>query len=364
MTRNDFQRIEAELHLKLPRAYRELIGAFPEELRNWPDPMPPDVYDARDALLFDAAQIIKLTRGARKRLGRDFPAGGLIIGGKQGANCWMIDTTASEPPVQLVHTNDYILSGFERLAGLLSRIRDAHRQAWAKSPKSRPDQPISASLAPDDLIAEGRKLARPAVALYDAGKNYAALWRGKGVADPGPGEWRHWVSIDASFLPDNPRRLKGVISLYDWFADDDRMGEIKVVHNAAASLPRKTDGTKLFARSFDCIPDVDAVIRFGSKRIRNWAKSTGWESKPVYDQSPVKEYLEVVAAEHPFQNGDGAYAMLGGWSWCFNWCYGIDEKYPWNLMKKALIVLTIAESEPWIEVFDDGRKFVTFSRIT
>jgi hypothetical protein len=34
------------------------------------------------------------------------------------------------------------------------------------------------------------------------------------------------------------------------------------------------------------------------------------------------------------------------------------------VFKKALIVLTIAESEPWIEVFDDGRKFVTFSRIT
>ena len=56
--------------------------------------------------------------------------------------------------------------------------------------------------------------------------------------------------------------------------------------------------------------------------------------------------------------------MLGGWSWCFTWCYGIDEKYPWHLMKKALIVLTLAESEPWIEVFDDGKKFVSFSRTT
>ena len=56
--------------------------------------------------------------------------------------------------------------------------------------------------------------------------------------------------------------------------------------------------------------------------------------------------------------------MLGGWSWCFTWCYGIDEEYPWHLLKKAIVVLTIAESEPWIEVFDDGTKFVPFSRVT
>jgi len=56
--------------------------------------------------------------------------------------------------------------------------------------------------------------------------------------------------------------------------------------------------------------------------------------------------------------------MLGGWSWPFLWCYGESERYPWRLVEKALIVLTLRNSEPWLEVFDDGKKFVGFSRIT
>ena len=359
----DLNELEQKLGLKLPSVYRKFVREFPQELRNWPEEKPAGAYYAGDDFLFDVAEIVKLNESVRKRLRKEFPEKGFVFGGRKGGSCWMIDTAADNPAVQLVHKADYILSGLDNLDELLSRMKNAHKEAWSKSKKRAKAGP-AATLTPDELIAEGRRLARPAVALHDSGKKYAAVWRGTGVVSPGKGEWRHWISIDTSFLPDNPRKLKGVVSLYDWFADDDRWGELKVVHDAKASLPRKTDGTKLYARKFDCLPDVEAVFQFGSKKVKDWAKATSWDANAGFDMSPIREYQAEVQSQHPFATNDGTYAMLGGWSWCFTWCYSIDEKYPWNLMKKALIVLTIAESEPWLEVFDDGKKFVMFSRVT
>lgn len=366
MTKAELQEIEQALNCRLPKRYKDLMLSFPTELREWPPLEPSAPADRRDDFLHGPDAIIAANKDVAKKFRKRVPPNSFVFGG-DSKGYWLIDLGIPDPPVRMIN-KEWLLDGFVNLDEHLEFVKRSHQEASKTAKKRRrpgaAKADSKAALTPDDLIAEGRKLARPAVALHDTGKKYAAVWRGAGVADPGPGEWRHWISIDTSYLPDNPRKLKGVVSLYEWFADDDRMGELKVVHSSKATLPRNSDGTKLFARRFDCIPDVDALIHFGSKRIRDWAKATDWEANPVYDRTPVKEYLDVVAAEHPFQSGDGAYAMLGGWSWCFNWCYGIDQKYPWQLMKKALIVLTIAESEPWLEVFDDGRKFVTFSRIT
>lgn len=154
-----------------------------------------------------------------------------------------------------------------------------------------------------------------------------------------------------------------MISVYDWWADDDRMGELKVVHDPAASLPENPDGTRLYAHPFACMPDVDALFHFGSQQVKDWYE-VSWSGDPSYRRTPVKEYLKVPEREHPFQGRMGAYAMLGGWSWYFGWCYAIDEEYPWHLFDQALTVLTIEDSEPWIEVFDDGARFTACSRST
>jgi hypothetical protein len=360
MNENDLKIIERDVQLKLPKSYRELILQFPEELRDWPPRGPDDSYDRRDDFFLDAAQIIAANEKARKRFRKRLPATAFVFGG-DGKDCWFIECDQPDPAVQLIN-KDYVLGGDENLHQHLDAVRKSHAEAWKKAKKQK-QAGASAKLAPDELIAEGERLARQAVALYDEGEKYAAIWRGSGVVSPGKGEWRHWISIDAQCLPDNPRKLRGVVSLYEWFGDDDRMSELKIVHDAQATLPKKTDGTKLYAKVFSCPPDVDAVFRFGSQRVKDWFAAS-WNSDVDYKKSPVKEYIKHMQGRHPFSANDGAYAMLGGWSWCFNWCYGIDEEYPWHLFEKALIVLTIAESEPWIEVFDDGKNFVAFSRIT
>lgn len=361
MTNADLERIEQELDLKLPASYRKIVTKFPPELSDWPPRSKDAGYDRRNDFLLDAAEIIAANQAARKKFRKRLPAGSFVYGG-DAKDYWLIDTAQKNPPVQLIN-KDYLLDGFMDLAEHLAAVQQSRQETWEKAKKLAKAGP-KATLTPDDLIAEGRQLARPAVALYDTGKKYAAVWRGTGVVSPGPGEWRHWISIDTNFLPDNPRKLTGVVSLYDWFADDDRFGKLTVVHDAKAALPKETDGAKLYAKDFECLPDVDAVFHFGSNKVKGWLKATSWNPNTGYERSPVKEYLKLVHRQHPFSSQDGAYALLGGWSWCFNWCYGIDEEYPWHLMQKALVVLTIAESEPWIEVFDDGSKFVTFSRIT
>jgi hypothetical protein len=104
--------------------------------------------------------------------------------------------------------------------------------------------------------------------------------------------------------------------------------------------------------------------------IQAWLKANSWN--PINgigdnfpDKAAVQEYEKVLGREHPFAKGDEhTFAMLGGWSWCFSWCYSIDEGYDWSLFKKSLLLLKLAESEPWIEVFDDGKRFIVFDRIT
>ncbi len=361
MTENELRIIERDLQVTLPEAYRKIILHFPEELRDWPPRGPDDPSDRRDDFCLDAAQIIAANEKARKRYRKRLPPGAFVIGG-DNKDSWFIECDQPNPPVQLIN-KDYILGGDENLEQHLERVRQSHEEVWAKLSK-RKKAGGKLQLTPDELIAAGRELARPAVALYDKGKEYAAVWRGSGVVSPGPGEWRHWISIDKRFLPDNPRKLGGVISVYDWIGDGDRFAEVKVVHDAQATLPKKTDGIKLYAKEIRCLPDVEAVFQFGSQRVKDWAEAMSWSENPDYEQTPVQKYVKLVRDEHPFSTNDGAFAMLGGWSWCFNWCYSLGEEYPWHLRQKALIVLTIAESEPWIEVFDDGQEFVALSRIT
>jgi hypothetical protein len=358
MTTADLDRLEQELGFSLPAAYREIMADLPAELREWPrvDGVP---HPRHNSFGLDPDRLLQATARVRKRLRKEFPPQGFVIGGDPGG-WWLVDAAEAEPRVRLV-TRDFLLDGFESLREFFETIKADHAETCAKAAKAAAAGP-KPKLTPEELLAEGRRLARPAVAYRDRGTRYAAVWKGSGVVPAGDGEWRHWISLDAAVLPQNPRGLTGVVSLYESVADDDTWGSLKVAHDPAATLPTKPDGKRLFAEPFDCMPDVDAIFQFGSDDVKAWAERC-WDPNKGYTRTPVKEYLKVLQREHPFQAGR-AYAMSGGWSWCFTWCYSIDEEYPWHLFDQALIVLTLEDSEPWIEVFDDGAVFTTFSRIT
>jgi hypothetical protein len=370
MNEDDFKNLEAALNLKLPASYRKIMSELPTELRDWP-PAPGESANRRlEDFMLDVNDIVKAQKAARKRLGRALPPHSFVFG-RTGANYWMINADHSDPPVELI-IEGMSLSGPENLAEHLQRIQANHKDAWSRH-KRRAAAGDAATLSAEALVAIGRKMGRPAILLVDDGEQYVACWGGSGVVPPpDDAKWEHRVSIDASALPQNPHKLQGVISVYLCMEDSERFEQVGVTHDAKAKLPARPDGQKLFAQPFDCPPPLEVLLKFGPKPIQDWLaansvdadhginpQSFGAANKPA-----LKAYNDV-QSEHPFYGRVDCYAMLGGWSMAFLWCYGIDQQYPWHLFDQPLVVLTIADSEPWLEVYDnDGKSFTTYSRIT
>ncbi len=144
--------------------------------------------------------------------------------------------------------------------------------------------------------------------------------------------------------------------------EGDRFHQVAVSQDRAAKLPSKPDGERLYAHRINCLPPVEAIFRFGRKPIQTWLAANDWNAEWGYnsdflDAGPVEEYLSALRAEHPFFHDEEFYAMFGGWSVCF------DENWA-KLVEKPLLLLTIRDSEPWLEVYDDGERLLGFSRIT
>ena len=51
-----------------------------------------------------------------------------------------------------------------------------------------------------ELLAEGRRLARPCTLLKSQGDTYAAVWRGQNPFTPLEPDLEHWISVDRSLL--------------------------------------------------------------------------------------------------------------------------------------------------------------------
>jgi hypothetical protein len=94
----------------------------------------------------------------------------------------------------------------------------------------------------------------------------------------------------------------------------------------------------------------------GTLRANNWQPDWGYNDN-FRDKSPAETYERAYQNQLPLFNGS-AHAVLGGWHMA--WPEG-----DWNeLADKRLIVWTFAESEPWVEVWEDESRFRVIQRIT
>ncbi len=187
-------------------------------------------------------------------------------------------------------------------------------------------------MAKADRIAQATQLARPSVLLKRSGpaSARAGVWGGPGVVPAPAGPFRHWLSIDCRFLPAGHGPSGGVLSVYT-NEEDGESGHAG--HDPAASL-EFGGGTALYAHPATSLPPPDALPAGGdAKYTRLWQ-----DNCPLY-------------------TGEAA-AVLGGWH--FPWPDGDWEE----LRERQLLILTIDESEPWVEVWAEPIGFRVMQRIT
>lgn len=203
----------------------------------------------------------------------------------------------------------------------------------ARSPRQvRHTFSLSNSMDTTELLAAAQRLARPCVLLKHSGPadRLAGVWGGPSVVACPSGPFRHWLSIDCRFLPALIGVSSGVISVFS-NQDDCKTGVVE--YDPSAKLPASAS-LPLFAHEGQSLPPPDAMP---SEEYERYLPS--WQSNcPLYTNE--------------------AAAVLGGWH--FPWP---DDDWV-ELQEKSLLLWTIEESEPWIEVWKEIGGFRVIQRIT
>jgi hypothetical protein len=227
----------------------------------------------------------------------------------------------------------------------------------------------------NDLIAEGERLSRPSLFLSDkpVSELFIGIWGGKGLVDPGPGPWKHWLSLDCSWLAKQGLPLEGIISVYT-NEDDCQTGT--VVHERTGRLPTKprkkgrlldpkrrisrlggagrseeAGEIALYGQEVASFPPIEAVFEFGNKSVKKWLRSLGLPNRDQWDpyfqaREATGAYDEEFRKRCPLYDSElGTAAVLAGWHCMWpegDWLERIQDR---------LVLWTIWNSEPWVEVW-------------
>lgn len=162
----------------------------------------------------------------------------------------------------------------------------------------------------------------------------------------------YWHGIDTNAICISVAYRSGWLNLYP---NHDNSGLVEL-----SAQPRKS-AKPLFAIEYISLPPIDAVFMFGSKDIEGFLERNGWErSDPFNDNfpSPIPgEYERIWQSSNPMY-ARGVAAVCGGWH--FPWPEG-----DWHdLSRSELVLWTIQDAEPWIEVFFNEGKFSVKQRAT
>jgi hypothetical protein len=206
------------------------------------------------------------------------------------------------------------------------RFFDGPKTSAAEDVTAVPVQPSHSGSLP----ATAQQLERKCTLLKRTGTELAAVWGRDGVVPAPTGPYRHWISVDANYLP-SELGSHGVLSIYT--NEKDCESGIAVFSQTAVLGNHK--GDYLYAHVSRSLPPPDA-----SPELENEAYTEQWMGNcPIYNDNDIV-------------------AVLGGWH--FPWPEGDWEE----LRDRDLLVWTIEESEPWVEVWRSGDKINVMQRIT
>lgn len=202
-------------------------------------------------------------------------------------------------------------------------------------------------MTPEQLIEEGRNLQRPCVFLEPEGSGpFAGIWYEYDDDEIESTGYRCWITVDSRHVPGLPPSVNGYISV---FTDEENSlgGRVEIT----PSWPDRP-GTKLYARSVDVLPPIDAVFARGSEAVGEWIRSHGWDRSTRFnlnftdsDRVVSGAYEDLWQSEEPVFRDDPPYAALGGW-------HRPGPDHDWfDLINEQLMVFTIRNSEPWVEAW-------------
>ncbi len=183
---------------------------------------------------------------------------------------------------------------------------------------------------------EAEKLARSGQKYQDSGNGEpTAYWH---ESEEGPGLCLS-ILLDAQWL--------------NVYLDEDSGGHVEF-----SSTPI-TSPYPLFSSPYSSLPPVDGVFNLGSEKVGAFLEQHDWpRNEPFNDNFPApapSEYEKIWQNNCPLYQQD-IDVVTGGWH--FPWPDG-----DWgDFIHSELVLWTLRDAEPWIEVFKKGDEYIVLQR--
>lgn len=213
------------------------------------------------------------------------------------------------------------------------------------------------------LIAEAERIARPSLLLSEAASfgDIAGWWGGsKPVGYPGRPDDTHRISIDCGWLAGHGVPLAGFVSVYNVAPRWGWRVPVHVEHVPTGKLPEIPRAIPLYSREALSLPPLEALCLYGGQPVETWLSAAGLE-RTDYDRAATldagREYQAHYQERSPLYSTDIA-AVVGGW----HAIWSDDDFYIPREMR--LVLWTLRDAEPWIEVFHRGANLSARVRIT
>lgn len=188
----------------------------------------------------------------------------------------------------------------------------------------------------DQFVVEANRLARAVTELKEGEGSPMAFWHGQGpTGHPIITFWYQdrWLELHA---------------------DEDAGYVVSVKEPRHAGIP-------LVGSLKDSMPPIDTVFRFGSSDVGTYLAEHGWQRDWPYNSNfrhdAAQQYEELWMSQCPMYSNT-VVAVIGGWN--FPWPDSDWEE----CSEMELVLWTLRDAEPWIEVFRDDSHWVVKQRNT
>lgn len=220
----------------------------------------------------------------------------------------------------------------------------------------------------DLLIAEAERIAKPSLLLTEepANTGIIAYWGGNGSPsdrspNARPGD-SHRITLDTKWLAAQGIKIDGALSVFEVDCSWNRPLPIQLNNHPGVSLSTLsiTDGIPLYGHETMSLPPLQALCLYGGPSIESWLRSHAlerWQYYAIEGDKLAREYQAEYQRRSPLYLSSAS-AVMGGW----HAIWPDDDFYLPREMQ--LLVWTLRDAEPWIEVFKCGINFVARHRIT